>query len=370
MAVDVPTFDEVYAAGRTEVLARNAALTDWTPGSALDALIGAGAVAADEACRVLISLFAAQFVDTAEGDDLDALALDRFNLERNPASAAVVTLTFTRGGSSGTLTIPAGTTCSATVNGVSYLFETDEEVEIAALDSEVDVTATCTVTGRGGNVAAGTIETIVDTIAGDSTATVTNDAAAAGGDVEETDPAFRDRIRRFFNTLRKGTVGALEAGALSVPGVSFVTVDESLIAPEDGGYVAVYVGDPDGTGNSALAEDVETELEDWRAAGVEVRVFGSAREGITLGLTVYVEVGADLTTMLASVRAAVLGVTDNLAPRETMYLSKIVAAVHNVSTTIVNVVIADPATDAAPSASQNAIRVNDEDLSVTIVEVT
>lgn len=365
----LPTFQDVYDAGKSEIQARNAALTDFAEGSALDAITGGTAVMVDEAFGVLIDLFAAQFVDTAEGADLEALAADRFGLTRNAAAAAVVTLTFTRGGSTGTLVVPAGTTCEALVNGVRYQFDTDYEVEMHSSASTVTVTATCTVTGRAGNVAANTIDDIIDTLAGDATATVANAEAAAGGAPEETDAQFRDRIRRYFSTLRKGTVAALEAGALNVAGVSFVTVDESLIHPDDGGYVAVYVGDPDAVGNDALADIVEAELEEWRAAGILVRVFGSDREEIAMAISVTARAGVDTSAMSAAVRAAALGVTNNLAPKQTLYLSKVEAAVHAVSDDILSVQVTTPSADTTPTASQNAIRVNDADLEITITEV-
>ncbi|MCI0346433.1 MAG: baseplate J/gp47 family protein, partial [Chloroflexi bacterium] len=194
----LPTFNELYDAGKSEIRSRNPDLTDFNEGSNLDAVTGAGAMLADEVLRYVIDLFAAQFVDTAEGVDLDALAADRFGLTRKPAAGAVGTVTFTRGGSSGVLTIPAGTTLRATVNGESVTFTTDDDVDMAAAETAADATATCTVTGATGNVAAGTVTTIVDAIPGDATATVTNADRFAGGAPEETDDAFRDRIRRFF----------------------------------------------------------------------------------------------------------------------------------------------------------------------------
>lgn len=369
MSLTLPTFDQLHAAGKTEVQTRNPALSDWNQGSTLDAVIGGGAVIADEVLRLLLGRFAAQFVDTARGDDLDALAADRFRLTRKAAAAAVGSLTFAQSGSApDPVTVPAGTVCRATVNGRSVSFETLSDVVVPALGGEAPARAQCTETGSAGNVDVDTITVVVDTIVGAVDLTVTNDERFVGGMAAELDPAFRDRIRRFFTTQRRGTVAALEAGALNVAGVSFVTISEAFVAPEDGGYVAVYVGDPDGRGNAALADAVEEELENWRSAGVEVRVEAAEREEIPLELTITIRRGSDQGTLAGLIRAAILAYTDNIGPGVTLYLSQVTAAAHAASTAIRGVGIDDPTVDTAPSDPYKAMRVLSTAIALTFVE--
>ena len=364
----LPTFDELYDAGRTEVQARRPDLTDWNEGSVLDAVVGGGAVLADEVVRFLVALFGAQFFDVAEGADLDTLAADRFGLTRHAAAAAVGTITWTRG-TAGAYTIPAGTRVRGTVSRQSVTFTTDYDVVLGATDSSADIEVTCSTTGPTGNVAIGVLDTVVDVVPADTGATITNADRCVGGAVAETDAQFRDRIRRYFTALRRGTVAALEAGALSVPGVAYATVDESFVAPSLGGYVAVYVGDPDGRGNTALAAAVETELENWRAAGIDVRVLAASREETALALTLYVLRGSDTATLAAQVVAAVLAYTDGLAPNETLYLAQVEHAALGVSTSIRSAVVTSPSADQTPSAPQNALRVPAGDVALTWVEV-
>jgi uncharacterized phage protein gp47/JayE len=367
----LPTFDELYAVGQAEVQSRNPLLTDWAEGSNNDAVIGGATAIGDEAIRVVVELFAAQFLDTATGDYLDALVADRYPAmdQRKPAKGAVVTLTFTRGGSTGVLTVPAGTTCKATVNGVSLLYATDVEAHMPGADDAVDVTATCTTTGRSGNVAEDTITTIVDTLPDDATATVTNADRAVGGDVEETDDALRSRARRYHTTLRKATTAALEVAALGVAGVSFATVDEANMGAEDGGYVSVYVGDPDARGNDALAALVDDALDGTRAAGIDVRVLAAEREEITLTMTLYVRKGSATAELVTAARAAVLAYTGALPPSATFYLSGALAAAKGVSSDVLGAHVDDPAADVVPALAYHAIRVNAADLSITPVEV-
>lgn len=376
---DVPTFDEVYDLGRAEVQSRRAALTDWNEGSANDAFVGGGAVMADEVIRVVLDGFAALFIDTAEDTDLDDLALDRFGLTRLPAVAAIGTLRFTRSSGTDRKEIPLGTRVQATVNGVVVVVETTVAGEIPASTSTGDVAAQCQETGASGNLGVGTLTAILDVIPDDPSATVTNPERFAGGAAAELDPAFRARIRRYFQTLRKGTVPALQAGATSVPGVQFATVDESFIAPDDGGYVAVYIGDPDGNANAALAALVVTELDSggpdasgWRAAGIAVQVFAAVREEHDLYISVIHRGDVDATELRATLTAGLLGFSDRLPPGETMHLSAIESAVHQASADVISatIVTIDGATPAAiaPVAVQNAVRISSTGLRFLLTE--
>ena len=369
MPLSLPTFDALYDIGKSEIQSRDVTLTDFNDGSNLDAITGAGSALADETIRIGVSYFAATFLDTAEDDDLDDVIADRFPamVARNAAAAAVVPLIFTRGGSTGVLEIPATTEIRAVVNGRTVTFRTDTTTYMAAIDSTVSVDATCTVTGITGNIAAATLTTIPTALVGDATATVTNAVRAAGGAPVETDDQLRDRARRYHGTLRKGTVGALEAAAVAVPGVSFATVDESKMAPELGGYVAIYVGDPDARGNTALAADVEAVIDETRAAGVDVRVFASAREEFSLAATLYVVAGADLTSIQAAAHAAILAYGDNLAPNATYYLSQVEAAACGI-TDVLGCEVTSPLIDQVPTEDYNALRVVSGSLTLTLTE--
>lgn len=365
---DLPSVDELVLAGRAAILDRRPDLNDFSEGSTLDAVVGAGAVQADEAIRVLLDLFAAQFVDTAEGADLDALAADRFGLTRQAASAAIGTVTLSRGSAVGSFTVPAGLELVATVDGVSVTFTTDAAVNFGALVDDVDADATCANTGRAGNVDAATITSIPEAPVADPDLTVTNAARFAGGADAESDVAFRARIRRYFSTLRRGTNAALVTGATSVPGVKFATIDESTVNTD--GYVSVYIGDPEGAGNADLVDDVEAELENWRAAGVEVRVFAAERQEEPLALTLTVTRGVDRSALAQAVKAALVELGDELDSGETAYLSRIVATAHEVSSFIRGAAVTTPTSNVTPDELYSAIRFVEDDITITWVEVS
>lgn len=364
---ELPTFEALYDAAKAEMQSRKAELTDFVEGSALDAVAGAGAMLADEVGRVNADLFASLFFDTAVGAELTALALDRLGLARKTAVGSAGVVRWTRGSGVTAYGIPAGTRFRATVGDETITVSSTAGAVMLVGESELDIPCQAVGTGRETNAAAGTVTEILDTVVVDSDATCTNPEPFAGGDAAESDEAFRDRIKRYYGTLRRATVAALKTGALSVPGVSYVAVDESDI--ETSGIVYVYVGDPDARSNSTLADQVLDELENWRAAGVQVNVLGAAREEIELSLIVGIERGADQDAAGEAIRAGIVGYGDTLAPSVAARLSRIEKAAHDAVEQVVSVKVTSHTDDIEPAATQNAIRFTTDQISLTFTEV-
>ncbi|MEL6346044.1 MAG: baseplate J/gp47 family protein, partial [Myxococcota bacterium] len=229
--------------------------------------------------------------------------------------------------------------------------------EIGPFNAEVSET------GPQGNIASN----VLDTVDGYPALTVTN-TLFVGGALQETDEVFRARLRAYPNSLQRGTRAALRQGALSVPGVSFAAVDERFARPDQGGYVAVYIGDPDAQANAALVSAVEDELVNWQSSGIWVRVFAAAREEVALSLSVTVRRGSNAVAIEAAVRAAVLAYTNQLEPGETLYLSQVLAAAVRASGDVITARIPSPTADITPSVDQNAVRVLTSALSIALVE--
>lgn len=369
---DIPSFDELYDIGKTEVQTRNSRLTDYNEGSNLDAINGSGAMLADMVMRLIIQAQMERYIDTAEGDALDTAITDIYpDLTRQLDSASVGTLTFTRGSSVGDLAIPIGTQCEANVDGDKITFETTAAATILAADTTVDVAAECTSTGRSGNVEQDTIQTILDTIPGDSTATVNNADRFAGGAEEETDIEYRARARTYRQSLRKGTVGALKAAALTVEGVRYATVDESTVPKIYGEYVSLYIGDPDGSGNEVLAAEVATVLEDYRCAGIEVRVFGAEQELISATMSITIRRGSDKSTIDSTARTNILQYINTLSPNDKAYFSKIETAVHEASDDVLDATVTNDSVSRyfEPTEKYNALRMYESGLSLSFIEV-
>lgn len=372
MPVTIPTFQDLYDEAQAEMQARDARLTDFEPGSALDAVAGSSAVLGDGVLRVGLHRWRASYVETAERADLDTRITDFGGPARKLAAAAVVPLTLTRGAYTGAYTINGGTTVSGVApDGSAVAFTLDDDIVLGLAAGSATGTATCSATGRAGNVPAGTLTTITGLPAG---LTIGHTQRAAGGTADELDPDYRARYRLFLAALERGTVEALEYGAKLVPGVTFATVDESTAGYSAGGYVGLFIGDPDGSGNDELAALVRTEIEHWRAAGIEVQTFAAEREEIDFTLVVKLAETSPLTDV--DVALAAVAWLDDLAPSRSLYLSGYEAAVHaKLGTDVRSVdITADDSPGLrviAPSAAYKAIRTAADGggLTVTITRV-
>lgn len=325
----VPTFQDLYDRAKAEAQGRDSRLTDFEAGSALDALAGAGSILADDVLRVALARFQGGFVATAKREDLDARIVDFGGPARLTPSSAVAPLTLTRGSYVGAYTVTAGTEITGDApDGTLVTFTVDDDIVLGLAASEATGTATCSDTGRSGNVPADTLTSISGLPAA---LAISNAQRAAGGSDGEPytdagDDAYRARYELWHAAQQRGTPAALEYGARLVPGVTFATVDEDAIAAEDGGYVAVYIGDPDGAGNDALVDDVQAELESWRAAGVLVLVYAAEREELAFEITATVKAGSGLTE--DDFVDAALGYLDQVKPAKPMYLSAMESALH------------------------------------------
>lgn len=339
---EVKTFQQLYDIAKAAALMRTSKLSEksFAAGNMLDVAAGLSSALAEEVERLAVALHLKTFIQTAEGADLDALALDHFGLERQDGVAAVGLVDFTRLSAPSNLLIPSGTVLLA--GEIRFLTAADALLTGLSLSG---VEARAESLGETGNVEAGTITALGSGQSLPSDLTVTNPAVFSGGLSAETDTAFRDRLLAFFPTIRRGTVLALETGAKSVAGVVEATVDESAFPP------TVYIADASGGANATLAATVKTELDNWRAAGVPVNVVGATvvNQAITLSLTF--RAGFNTSTVREAARNAVVAYVNGLSIGQTLYRSKIAAAALSVNG-IDDATVTNPAGDVAPSASQ------------------
>jgi uncharacterized phage protein gp47/JayE len=367
MADTLPTHAQLYDLARGELQARAPALTDLREGSNLDGILGSAAILADDVMRVVIDRVMASYIDLATEADLDRRVVDFGGPTRNPTTSAVARYTLTRGAYVGSYTVTAGTSITGNApDGTPVEYQLGTPAVLGGGDSSVTFDAVATTPGPSHNTPAGTAERL----ALPPGLTLEQIERGAGGAEAEDDDTYRARFKRFLRDVVRATPAALRTGALTVAGVAFATVDEAFARVDDGGFVAMYIGDPDAGSNTALADAVRAILLEWRAAGVEVLVYGSAREEVAAALTIKRRLGSTLSE--GTVKAAVKRWTDTLAPAQRWYASKLEAVVHDLSDDLLAVDQTAPADrELAPSVPSNALRVA-PDLSgvvVTFVDV-
>lgn len=288
--MDFPKASELFRVFRDEAVSRSRKLTvnavdrDGTDSN----IMGYSAAVVGEAViGQLASTEEAFWLDSALDEKLDKYAWDRYQMTRKPAAPAFVNLVFSTTAPAGSaFAIPPGTRASTsdgkefqTVVGVT--FPMGSTGPITAL-------ARSTLAGIDQNVGSGTVDSLTSQVTGSPTdLAVTNTDAAAGGDNVEDNDAFKTRIRRFWVAARRGTKGAIETGALAVPGVVRAVCFEGL---QSFGYpsraLTLVIADQFtdalvrqnvqvpayDTKSQALAAVVFAQLGEYRAYGIPVNV--------------------------------------------------------------------------------------------------
>jgi uncharacterized phage protein gp47/JayE len=363
-----PTWEDLYNTAKAEAILRRPTLS-VRPGDISDMFLAGGAAMGDRAIGFAAERFNALFLDGARGADLTKLAADRFGVEREAAQKAIGSVTFNRAIADATAqTFPIGTVVATErdARGVEVRYLTTSAVSWAASENGTKVATTEAETeGVAGNVAANAVTRIVSTPPAGGTYTISASAATAGGSPEETDPELRERCRGVASTRERGTLKALETGALQVPIVRRATAVEDL-----SGLTIVFVTDAAGgsTGDPVLVtpavvddgtmtKKVAVELMFWRAAGAVVTVTGGILQTVDITLQLTVKLGIDIGALIVKIQGALPIQIARLAIGQTLYRDYIQAAVRAVDPdNIVAVGVLAPVVDVAPTTSGHVIR--------------
>jgi len=328
-----------------------------TPGSDVNILLSAAALMAERCITDSARIEANSRIDTAEGVGLDQIGFDEpYGVPRIQAAPATVTLALTRASySAGSGTIAQGTRLK--LGGVP--FRTLFAVSFSATALEAEVYAQAEATGPGGNVAEGTSGTWTDQPFDGSIAIEAAENAAGGTD-RETDASYRERLRAAPREARRGTLSAIEFGALTVPGVAFATATDVLQASGlPALQVSLVVSDAAGNSSGAMLYLVGLALGEYRCGGVPTFVNGGTAEfvDVVVALTFLATVDS-----LAAAQAAVqriVAYVNGLGPGQTLVTSSIAAAALGSSvgaTGVVSCDVVSPAGNLQPSSPTGVIR--------------
>lgn len=287
---DFPKASDFFRIFRDEAVSRSQRLTvNAVDRDGSDANIHgfATAVIGEEVIGQLAGVEEGVWLDSCFGAKLDRWAWDRYGMLRKQAAPSFVFLDFSTTAAAPTaFTIPAGTRC-ATAGGQEFLTVATVPFPFAGI-GPVQALARSTLAGIDQNVGTGTIANLTSSVASAPTdLRVTNSASAAGGANVESDDDFKSRIRRFWVAARRGTKGAVETGALAVPGVVRAVAIEALQSfgyPTRAVTLAISDGFTDAlvrqgvsvpaydTRSQAFAGVVASQLDEFRACGIPVKV--------------------------------------------------------------------------------------------------
>lgn len=167
-------------------------------------------------------VYLSAFPKTASGVSLDRLC-PLAGISRNPATFAKHNITIT--GTAGT-TIPMG----FLVSDGEVVFHVDKSYIIGS-DGTVSAVVECNEAGTVGNVAQGTITTIVNPIAGVSS--ITHTSVEDLGKDKETDYSLRQRFSHALLGTGSGTLDSVRGALLRLSGVESVLIKENATNATD-----------------------------------------------------------------------------------------------------------------------------------------
>lgn len=315
----LPTRLDYYNIGRRYVVARAKNIDPLTidiEGSNANILVAVPSFMAQAVTRHCAEAMRAHTLD-ADGDDLDREVLDRFpELPRKGASAAVAPLDLSRPTAvAGAGSIAVGTRLTS-LTGIDYVTTTSASFG-ASQTTGVSCDARAVQAGFEYQVGANQIRRFAQPgQLFDPTIQVNNPEPAAGGTPREEDPDYANRARAY--SLIRGTLAAIEAGALTVPGVASASAAEVLTNGVPARLLTLVVADAAGVCNRVLAAQVQAKLRDFRGGGVGVVIFSSTPqlEPVTLSLTFAADV--DTATLASNIRSAVVEFVNGLGANQVL----------------------------------------------------
>ncbi len=319
---------DLFEIGRQYVLTRanriNPQLID-TAGSDVNIVVGSSAYMAAAVSSQVSENAANLFLESCEGEALDRFAFDRYQQVRLGAAAALGTVQFSRASfAAGAGSVPVGSRL-VSLTGIEYTTITPATFGATDLFASADVRAAQA--GKnfqvGKNVIRGfsDIQQIFDPIM-----QVTNPDACAGGEDVEGDDTFKSRLRDFWRAARRGTLGAIEYGARTVPGVASATaVDVIGSFGQPVRVVQLFIADSSGVASRALAAKVDQVLMDWRAGGIFVSIDLSQPQIADFLLKLVFLSGVDTVSLGTQIRSAIVEFVNSLGGGQTLLLGDLYA---------------------------------------------
>lgn len=328
--MDAPTYQDLFRVGRDAMLARNRQLTlsiVERPGTDYNALAHAMAMVADEVVAHNTIICSSNMLDSARGEKLTRYVFDKYGIVRKSASVSIGSVRFSSLQPATTpYTIPVGVKL-VTTDGKQFITTSSASVT-AGSSGPVSVTVRSLLAGLDQQAQQNTIKSILDPIPNQpATLQVTNLLATSGADDEESDDDLRARARRYFETIRGGTMAAIEFKALSYPGIrraKALEVLDALGRPAKSVQLILADAFTDtlvNTANNAyeeqsqvLADAVYASLIDTRGAGIFVDVFLAQAVLQSVLLALNFTADADIESTALQARAAIVNYVNRLPP--------------------------------------------------------
>ena len=348
MGYTVKSFEQILSDMIAWIIANSPNITDLNPGSIIRSYCEAAGL-------VLEEFYVGVYLGFRRA--LQDIPQSVFNFERKTGIKSTGAVTFGRTGISGDATIPIGTEV-LTVAGLRYL-TTAVGIISNGNSTSTPVAVEAAEYGAQYNVPSASIIVLGSTVTG--VETVTNANATVGGVDTETDYQYNQRFQAYIEGLGRANIYGLIAGALSVEGITSVSLVE-YFPPVANVNVRLYVDDGSLSGVTLdKRNEVKTVIDGdgtaanpgYRAAGVNVEVASPAIVTVDIDLTVTPLLSIDLDQMQIDINTVLSQYVNTLGVGADVVLAELIYAIMGVFG-VYNVEITDPTGDIAITSVQVA----------------
>jgi len=346
MGFTVKAFDQIIGDMVAWIIANSPNLTDFTPGAVIRSFCEGASLSIEEV-----------YVSTYLGFKryLNNVQETVFDFPRKAGTKATVSVVFSRTTANGEVTIPAGTRVK-TASGLRFVLSAATAISAGNTDSP-SAAVVADLVGVAYNVSATSINVLEDQVTGVDT--VTNALAATGGVDQETSIAYKSRFQAYIEGLGRANLAGLKAGALSVAGITSVSIVE-LFPPVADVNVDLYIDDGS-SGGVTTAKVVATQAvidgdgtEDnpgYKAAGINVVVKKPSIVTQNIGATLSILSGVDTDQLETDVINALTAYVNTLGVGSNIIYNELIAAIMGVFG-VTDVSLTTPATNVTIAATQ------------------
>lgn len=338
MALSLNSFSTFLNNAAAAVQAQASAITDFSVGSVSRALMEAASGLGMWLQWQIVQVLALTRASTCSGTDLDSWLAD-YNFTRLAAVAATGQVTFGRYTTTASAFIPVGSVVKTSDGTQSFTVyaDTTNSAYSATLSGFTIPAGTTSITcavqaqtsGTAGNVAANTITLMGSAISGVDY--VTNASAFTNGVAAESDANALARFKLYVSGFSLGTPLAVSSAIAGVQQGLFY--QQSYGA----GSITVYVDDGSGSPSAALLTRVQTAVQNVRACGTTVAVFGPSVLTVNVAATIVTASGYTHTALTGPAETAIAAYINALPMGSGLSYSRISQIIFDTSAGITDV---------------------------------
>jgi uncharacterized phage protein gp47/JayE len=324
---------------------------DFTQGSVFLALAEAAAGVGTWFQKLYIFALSVTRLASSQGVWVDTF-VNAFGMTRLAAVAATGLVQFSRYSTVGNIAIPVGAQV-VTTDG-SQVFQVYADLTNAAYSATatasggpgyvllagantVAVPVQALNAGTVGNVQAQAITKLRTAVSGIDA--VVNTAAFTNGANQESDAAVKVRFVLYIASLQKATRNAL-AYAISAIGLNLQSQFAEFTSPQgtaDDGQNSIWVDDGSGNPPTATVTAAAAAVNQYRAFGVRIGVYGATTLGATVQIAVNIDPTYNVQAVVAAVQAAITTYVNGLGLGNTLRYTRLEQLAYDASTGVTNV---------------------------------